>query len=110
MTKAIFIQFTRHDRKIFWIIASLGLAAIAAHVYFISISVFAVVGRKEAEIASGRAGARVAELESTYARLYAGIDQELAHREGFLPVAAPRYITTETDESGFSLSNERAQR
>lgn len=94
MVNAILAQFEEYDRKIFWTFALLGIGAILLYAYFLSVSVIAVIARKEAEIELGRVTARVAMLESQYALLDRGIDLNFAHTHGFVDVAAPKYIST----------------
>lgn len=103
MVNTVIAQFEANDRKIFWIIASLGAITLFAYAYFVSVSVLAVVGRKEAELRGGRESAKVAELESQYALLDGSIDLKMAEERGFLPVSLPRYIKNENAESGLSL-------
>ncbi|MDO8520604.1 MAG: hypothetical protein Q7S52_00650 [bacterium] len=93
MTHAVLAKFTAYDRKIFWILAGVGAAALFAYIYFISISVLAVVGRKEAELRLGRVSAVVANLESQYAVLDRSIDLSAAEKEGFHEISQPRYVS-----------------
>lgn len=94
MVNAMLAQFEEYDRKIFWTITLLGVGALLLYVYFLSISVVAVVARKVAEREFGRMTAQVAVLESQYAQLDGNIDLKFAHGSGFVDVTAPRYITT----------------
>ncbi len=105
MTNVVLAKFEEYDRKIFWVVAGIGPAALFAYVYFVGVSIFAVVGRKEAELKLGRTGAVVAELESQYASLDARIDQKLAEEQGFLPVSDPRYISREAEDASVALRN-----
>src|SRR3989338_902821 len=105
MTNIVVAKFEEYDRKIFWVVACLGGTALFAYVYFIGISVFAVVGRKEAEFKAGRTSAAVAELESAYAVLDGSIDPKMAEASGFLPVSDPRYISRENADAVVALGN-----
>ena len=78
MVNTFLAQFEAYDRKIFWIIAGVGTIALFAYIYFVSVSVLAVVGRKEAEVEAGRISAQVAKLESAYAFLDGSIDLTMA--------------------------------
>ena len=96
MFNTVRTQFEEHDRRIFWALLMLGGCAVLLYVYFIGVAVVSVVARKEAESELGRMTAAVATLESAYAALDRTIDLTLAHKEGFVDVSAPRFVSTES--------------
>jgi hypothetical protein len=103
MVSNVITQFEEHDRKIFWTLVFFGAGAIALYVYFLSISVVAVIARKEAERDVGRMTAEVATLESQYAVLDRSIDLALAHTQGFVDVATPKYVGMEREGDVLTL-------
>lgn len=103
MFNTVRTQFEEHDRRIFWALMVFGGCAVLLYVYFIGVAVVSVVARKEAESELGRMTAEVATLESTYATLDRTIDLALAHKEGFIDVAAPRFVSTESRTDGLTL-------
>ena len=86
MVNAVLSQFEEYDRRIFWGILGIGAIAIFCYIYFIGVSVYAVIARKEAELETGRVTAQVADLESKYAQLLRDVDLTLAHTLGFVEV------------------------
>ncbi|MEK7118463.1 MAG: hypothetical protein AAB869_02525 [Patescibacteria group bacterium] len=105
MVNAILFQFEEYDRKIFWTLIFLGMSALLLYVYFLGISVVAVVAQKVAERELGRMTAQVAVLESQYVRLDGDIDLEFAHESGFVDVVVPQYITTITAGNMLTLGD-----
>lgn len=93
MVKSIIAQFEVHDRRIFWSILTCTGIALALYVYFLSVSVYAVVVRKQAESDSERLAARISILESQYVALDKKIDLDLAHQLGFIDISVPRYVS-----------------
>lgn len=110
MTSTVLAKFEAYDRKIFWVVAGVGALALFAYVYFVSISVFAVVGRKEAEMQVGSSGGRVAELESEYATLDRSVDPALAQLQGFHEIIDPRYVSRDKAQGTLSLREEANDR
>lgn len=92
MTERIIRQFEEYDRKIFWALVFFGAATLFLYVYFVGIAVVSVVARKATERELGRMTAEVATLESEYASLDKSVDLALAHREGFVDIASPKYL------------------
>lgn len=103
MFKAALFQFNEHDRRFFWAFVGLLSVAIAAYVYFLSISVYAVVARKTAESESRVINAHLSQLESSYAEIDRRINLALAHDQGFLDIAVPKYITHRENTKTLSL-------
>jgi hypothetical protein len=103
MTKTIAAQFEEYDRRIFWTLFMSIAFGLALYVYFLSTSVYAVVVRKQAEGESERLAAKVSLLESQYVALGKRIDLELAHAEGFVDIAVPRYVRTGESHNTFTL-------
>ena len=103
MVKVLLTQFEEHDRKIFWTLCTLVLVFLSLYVYFLSVSVYAVVSRKSAENTAGTLNARIAQLESEYAILDKHIDLALAHERGFVDIAVPKYLFRDKPESSLSL-------
>ncbi len=103
MVNTMILQFEEYDRKIFWALLMLAASAVILYVYFISIGIIAVVARKETERELGRMTTQVATLEGEYASLDKAIDLELAHREGFVDVSVPRYISTTGEKNSLTL-------
>ena len=103
MVKAILSQFEEHDRRIFWLFASFLFISLFIYLYFLSISVFAVVARKSAELDSEKISANISVLESQYAILDKGIDLTLAHKLGFVDSPIPTYVSSVSDNKTFSL-------
>ncbi len=93
MVKEVFIHFEEHDRRIFWSVVFLLSISLAAYVYFLSISVYAVVTRKVAESRATSVSAHVSSLESQYVALDKRIDLALAHERGFADIAVPKYLS-----------------
>jgi hypothetical protein len=106
MIKTLAAQFEEHDRRIFWTLSVLALVALASYLYFLSVSVFAVVSRRSAESEFRSLNARIAQLESTYASLDKEIDLALAHERGFVDIAVPQYLSLGKTENVLSLRGE----
>lgn len=103
MYQAIVTQFEEYDRRIFWAVVGLIVAALFAYVYFLSLSVYGVIARKQAETKISVLSARVSLLESEYSTLDKHINLELAHELGYIDIAAPRYISREATHDAFTL-------
>lgn len=103
MVSNVITQFEEYDRKIFWTLVLFGAGAIVLYIYFLSVSVIAVIARKEAERDVGRMTAEVATLESQYALLDRSIDLVLAHTQGFVDVTAPKYVGIQTKGNVLTL-------
>ena len=96
MVKTLIAQFEENDRSIFWMLAALLGIAVALYLYFLSVSVGAVIARKSAEQGVGVITAKISALETTYVALDRRIDPALAREQGFIDIAVPKYITQET--------------
>ena len=103
MVKALVASFESHDRRIFWIAVSFLLLSLGLYIYFLSISVVAVVSRRSAEGQAVRLSASISILESQYVALDKRIDLSLAHQLGFNDVDVPTYLSKGGDEHSFSL-------
>jgi hypothetical protein len=103
MFTAIISQFEEHDRRIFWAFAAILAVVLAAYVYFLGISVYAVIARKQAEQQTGLMNAKISQLESAYVALDKVIDLALAREQGFSEVATPQYISQAVPQKTLTL-------
>lgn len=103
MIKTVLSQFEEHDRRIFWGFIALLVMSLTVYVYFLSMSVFAVVERKGAESRSNKINSHMSMLESEYVTLDKHIDLALAHERGFADISVPKYLSTVAPEKSFSL-------
>ncbi len=103
MVKIIIAQFEEYDRRIFWALLSFLGIFLAAYIYFLAVSVSAVVLRKSAEQEVSRMTASISELESEYVALDKDIDLALAYERGFADIGTPRYISSIPPVQTFSL-------
>lgn len=103
MITAALLHFEEHDRRIFWILASLLGIVLAAYIYFLGISVYAVIERKSAEKQVGQMNAHISQLESTYVALDREIDLVLARERGFADVRVPEYVLRGGEKQTFTL-------
>ena len=110
MWKTAILQFEEYDRKIFWGLSTLLLLAVFAYLYFLSISVYAVILRKSAESEAERLSAKVSLLESEYVKLDKRISLDLAHEQGFIDIAVPRYISRDASHDTFTLRDATSER
>lgn len=92
MVKALLTQFAEHDRRIFWTLSTMAFVFLASYIYFLSISVYAVVSRRSAEAEASTLNAKIAQLESQYAVLDKNIDLAMAHDRGFVDITVPKYL------------------
>ncbi len=106
MVNTLVTHFEDNDRRIFWVLVALLFAVITAYVYFLGVSVYAVVDRKQAEQRTGVMNAQISQLESQYVSLDKNIDLALARERGFLEIAVPRYISQAAPKSAFTLRSE----
>lgn len=107
MFKGLVTQFEEYDRRIFWAVLLLIVAALLAYVYFLSLSVYGVIARKQAETKVADLSTKVSVLESRYAALDKHINLELAHTRGFVDIAVPRYISREATGDTLTLRGEQ---
>lgn len=107
MIRATLLHFEEHDRRIFWILASLLGAVLAAYVYFLGISVYAVIERRSAERQVGQMNAHISQLESTYVALDREIDLVLARERGFADVHVPQYVLRGDEKQTFTLRGDK---
>ena len=96
MVKALILQFEENDRSIFWVLVALLGITVVLYLYFLSVSVGAVIARKSAEQKVGVITSKISLLETTYVALDRRIDPALAREQGFIDIAVPKYITQET--------------
>lgn len=107
MVHTIRIQFEEYDRTIFWSVVVVGAVGLIAYAYFLSVSIFSVIARKEAEIELGRITTEVARAESRFVELDRGIDLKKAEALGFVEIATPTYMSkNEETKSTLSLRRE----
>ncbi len=106
MIKTVLLQFEEYDRRIFWGFALLLVVSIAVYVYFLSISVLAVIERKGAESLSNKINSHMSVLESEYVTLDKHIDLALAYERGFADISVPKYLSVGSPEKSFSLRTE----
>ena len=106
----MYTQFEENDRKIFWVFLAACATALVGYVYFVGVSVYAVVDRKSAEESAERLLAHISILESQYVVLDKRINLDLARSEGFLDVAVPRYITQELSGDTLTLRDSTGNR
>lgn len=107
--KSVLLQFEEHDRRIFWIIVAFFVCSLSLYIYFLGVSVFAVIERKGAEQRSNSLTANIMSLESKYVMLNKRIDLTLAHDKGFVEVIAPLYVRATGGEKSFSLRTRSGQ-
>lgn len=105
MIKSLITQFEEYDRKIFWTLLVLTGLMMAAYLYFLSVSVYAVIGRRTAERDLDRLSAKISILESQYVSLDKRISLDLAHAQGFVDISVPRYISRSAARDTFTLRN-----
>lgn len=103
MIKTLLSQFEEYDRRIFWGFVIFLVMSLTVYVYFLSMSVFAVVERKGAESQSSKINSHMSMLESEYVTLDKHIDLTLAHERGFADISVPKYLTTGSPEKTLSL-------
>ncbi len=92
MVKSVLLQFEEHDRRIFWIIVAFFVCSLSLYIYFLGVSVFAVIERKGAEQRSASITANIMSLESRYVAMSKKIDLALARERGFVEIVAPVYV------------------
>ncbi len=95
MLKTVAAQFEEHDRRIFWVLFGVLGFCVAAYLYFLSVSVYAVVARKYAEQQTEKTNTRLSALESQYVDLDRNLNLSFAYTQGFVDVAVPRYVSRE---------------
>lgn len=110
MVQAALYNFQEYDRRIFWVLASLCGAVLSAYIYFLGISVYAVIERKNAEREVGRMNAHISQLESTYVALDREIDLVLARERGFADVRVPQYVVRGGEKQTFTLRGDKLSR
>lgn len=106
MLRALLQHIEGNDRRIFWILLALLGVVLFAYIYFLGASVYSVIARKEFERESAQLVAKISILESEYVQLDKAVSLELAHANGFVDIAVPRYISREDTGSTFTLRTE----
>ena len=109
MIKTVLSQFEEYDRRIFWGFVTLLSVSLAVYVYFLSMSVFAVIERKGAESRSSKINSHMSSLESQYVTLDKHIDLALAHERGFADISVPKYLSVGASDKTFSLRTEHSR-
>ena len=105
MVESLLTQFEAYDRKIFWTMLVLTGLVMVAYLYFLSVSVYAVIGRRTAERDLDKLSAKISVLESQYVSLDKRISLDMAHAQGFMDIAVPRYISRGAARDTFTLRN-----
>lgn len=103
MAKSLIAQFEEYDRKIFWTLLSLIGVVVVAYLYYLSVSVYAVISRRTAEREVDKLTSKISLLESQYVMLDKKISLDMAHAQGFLDISVPRYISREASRDTFTL-------
>jgi hypothetical protein len=103
MFHAIILQFEEHDRRIFWAFAAVFAVVLASYLYFLGISVYAVIARKHAEQETSLMNAQISQLESEYVALDKVIDLAFARERGFSEVATPKYLSHTVPKTTLTL-------
>ena len=103
MARAYAGKFNEYDRHLFWGLVVLLLLTLAAYLYFLSRTVFAVVERNHAEKAIVATTANLSTLETKFVALDQNIDLALAHQKGFIDINQPTYITIAVPKQSLSL-------
>ncbi len=93
MVKSMLLHFEEHDRRILWIFVLFFICSLSLYIYFLGVSVVAVIARKGAEQRSAAITANIMSLESRYVTMSKHIDLTLAKERGFVEITAPIYIS-----------------
>ena len=96
-------HFEEYDRRIFWTVLWCTVFAIFLYIYFLGTSVYSVISRNQAEVVGANLTSRISQLESEYVLLDKKISLELAHNEGYVDVAVPRYVSRAQSHDTFTL-------
>ena len=108
--KSVLLQFEENDRRIFWVSVIFFICSLSLYIYFLGVSVFAVIERKSAESRYATLSASISTLESKYAVLDRRIDLALAYERGFVDISVPQYIVSDATQKTFTLrTQERSQ-
>lgn len=99
MVKTLITKFEENDRGIFWVLILFFGVAVMLYLYFLSVSVSAVISRKSAEQGIGAITSKISQLETTYVALDRLIDPALARERGFIDITVPKYITQDTNKN-----------
>ena len=110
MWKTLVTQLEVNDRRIFWTIIVLIVCALFSYVYFLSLSVYGVIARKQAETQLTDLASKISTLESEYASLERNINLEFAYTRGFIDIAVPRYISRIPQGDTLTLRGDRDTR
>lgn len=92
-----------NDRRILALVFGALFIATAAYLLFLSVSVFAAVGRGTAERRIDEVTARRAPLEAEYVAMVGKIGPAFAYEHGFVDVSEPRYIGVTDAPKTFTL-------
>lgn len=103
MVNTLISQFEEHDRRIFWTFAFLFALVLGLYIYFLGVSVYAVIARKQAERESVQTNAQISQLESSYVALDKNISLLLAHERGYSDISVPHYISQEVTKRALTL-------
>ena len=93
MVRSVLLQFEEHERRILWIFVAFFIFSLSLYIYFLGVSVFAVIERKGAEQRAASLTANIMSLESRYVTMSKRIDLALAHERGFVEITTPVYVS-----------------
>lgn len=106
--KSVLLQFEENDRRIFWVSILFFICSLSLYIYFLGVSVFAVIERKGAERQFSTLTASISNLESKYVVLDRKINLALAHDRGFVDISVPQYVASDATEKTFTLRTEQS--
>jgi hypothetical protein len=85
--------YTKESRCFFFAL-TLVCVMVTAYMYFLSASVLHVVMRKEIDTELSQLNSKVGDLEAVYIEMQHAVSNELATREGFVPIDDKIFINT----------------
>ncbi len=103
MVRSFLLRFEEHDRRILWVAVLFFICSLTLYVYWLGVSVFAVIDRKGAEQRTAAIASNIMSLESRYVVLSRDIDLALARERGFVTVEKPVYLDGDAGSGSFSL-------
>jgi hypothetical protein len=99
-------QFEEYDRKIFWVLLTCITIALFAYIFFLSLSVYAVIDRRTAEKNADALSAHISLLESQFVTLDRTVNLDRAHTAGFVDIGIPHYISRNATPPTLTLRGE----
>ena len=106
MVNSLLLHFEEYDRRIFCVLVTLSSIAVIAYLYFLSISVYSVIGRRSADKEISNITINISLLESQYVAVDNKISLELAHTKGFYDISVPRFISRDGSHDTLTLRSE----